>query len=154
MRTSDVDYDLRRVSCMDILDAPNAQELFAQYAEDCMRPGSQPQVEIYQKMQNAGMLACFGAYAGETLVGFATVVASVMPHDGKRIASLESLFVKRAFRDDGVATMLLSQVRHHAIVDGCAALLYTARVGSELEVMLHGVKVCERTHSVFTEWLC
>jgi GNAT superfamily N-acetyltransferase len=137
---------------MDILDEPNAKQLFAQYAEDCMRPGSQPQVEIYQRMERAGILGCFGAYEGEKLIGFATVVASVMPHDGKRIASLESLFVKRAFRDDGVATMLLSFVRHHAIAEGCAALLYTARVGSELEEMLRGA--CERTHSVFTEWLC
>jgi GNAT superfamily N-acetyltransferase len=148
-------YDIttRKVRCMDILNAPNADVLFAAYAEDCLMLGAKPQVEIYQAMEAAGVLTCLGTYEGGKLVGFATVVANVMPHNGKRIATIESLFVERFYREFGVAAGMLRMAATLAEWDGCKALLYTARVGSELETMLTASDKCERTHSVFTEWL-
>jgi GNAT superfamily N-acetyltransferase len=138
---------------MDILGAPNARELFDAYAADCLMPGSKPQVEIYQSMEQACVLACFGAYAGDELVGFVTLVKSVMPHHGKRIASIESLFVEASHRAGGTGSRLLDAAREFAASSWCAALLYTARVGSELETLLSRREGCKRSHTVFTEWL-
>lgn len=138
---------------MDILEAPNAQQLFEAYAIDCCIPGAKPQTAIYQGMEKAGVLACFGAYADVELVGFVTVVSSVGPHHGKRIASIESLFVECSYRNLGVSSALLGAAKEYAREAGCAALLYTARVASALATVLEHRDGCDLSHLVFTEWL-
>lgn len=148
-----VETRIRRVGCMDILGAPNAKALLEAYAEDCLMPGAESQVEIYQYMESAGVLACFGAYADQELVGFVTVVSSVMPHNGKRAASIESLFVDRRYRDLGVGRELLDAANGYARSTECVVLTMTARVASALATVLEHRQSCTLTHVVFTEWL-
>jgi ribosomal protein S18 acetylase RimI-like enzyme len=104
-------------------------------------------------MAQAGALHCFGAYIAGELVGFVSVLSAVMPHNGKRIGSIESLFVLPTHRDSGAGDDLLSRAEEHASEAGCVALLYTARVESRFETVLFRRPGCAPSHVVFTRWL-
>jgi GNAT superfamily N-acetyltransferase len=145
--------EIKPVSYADILDAPNSAELLDAYSKDCVMPDYNPQRQIYAAMENSGALHCFGAYSDDVLVGFVSVVAGVMPHNGKRIATIESLFALPSHRKLGTADALLSTVESFSIRNGCVALLYTARVGSPLDVVLSHRPGCKASHTMFTRWL-
>ena len=88
---------IRRVSHSEILRAVNAPEIIAEYAAECSLPGAQPQVKMYAAMEEAGVLQCIGAWVrrdhpfeSETLVGFINVLNTLMPHNGQRVATVES----------------------------------------------------------------
>ena len=144
---------IRRVSYSTILAAHNASELIAEYAAECSIPDAAPQVELYEAMEGAGALQCFGAYVDEELVGFASVMHAIMPHHGKRVGTVESLFVLSAQRATGAGDALLSAAEQHAAAAGCVALTYTARAGSRLEKILKRRAGCLASHSQFTRWL-
>jgi len=145
--------EIRPVSYAEILDATNSAELLDAYAKDCVVPDYNPQRQIYEAMENSGALYCFGAYVNDVLVGFVSVVAGVMPHNGKRTATIESLFVLPSHRATGAASELMTIVEKVSAVTGCVALVYTARVGSPLEVVLSRRPGCKSSHTMFTRWL-
>ena len=145
--------EIKPVSYSEILDAPNSAELLDAYAKDCVMPDYNPQRQIYQAMEKSGALYCFGAYVDDVLIGFVSVVTGVMPHNGKREATIESLFVLPSHRATGAASELMTTVEKVSAVTGCVALLYTARAGSPLEVVLSRRPGCKESHTMFTRWL-
>jgi GNAT superfamily N-acetyltransferase len=144
---------IRRVSYWQILCARNARELIGQYAAECSVPDYHPQSEIYAALEHSGALQCFGAYLADELIGFISVLSAVMPHNGVRVANIESFFVLSPQRRCGTGNALLSAAETYATESGCGALVYNARVGSRLEKILTRRANCERSHSVFTRWL-
>ena len=144
---------IRRVSYSEILSAPNAQRLIAEYAAECSIPDAEPQVAMYAAMEQAGALACFGAYADEELVGFISIVTSPMPHNGKRVATVESFFVRSLLRGCGAGNFLLDAAEEYATESGCLGILNTARIGSRLDNVLRRRAGYEATHTVHTRWL-
>jgi GNAT superfamily N-acetyltransferase len=145
--------EIRSVSYAEILDAPNSAELLDAYAKDCVMPDYNPQRQIYEALERSGSLRCFGAYMDDVLVGFVSVVTGVMPHNGKRTATIESLFVLPSHRATGAANELMTTVERVSKVTGCVALVYTARVGSPLELVLSRRPGCKESHTMFTRWL-
>lgn len=141
---------IRPVSYAEILDAPNAADLFAEYAKECLVADPTPDRSMYEQMQNAGMFYCFGAYAAGRLIGFASVIIGPMPNHGKRIASLIHIFVMPKHRVSGAGNDLLTAAENLADTER-VTMVYTARVGSELEKMLMRRGV-EFTHVMFTRW--
>jgi len=155
------------VSFPTIMDAPEFPSLLRTYAEECLVPGSAPQRAIYEAMEKAGTMQCFAASVDiaedvsdvstaihcPCLIGFASVLTTIMPHDGQRLATIESIFVDPDFRWTGAGNSLLLAAEQHAAAVGCLALVYTVRVDSALETVLSRRAGCQRTHSVFTRWL-
>jgi hypothetical protein len=144
---------IRRVSYSEILGALNARALISEYAAECSLADHDPQHQMYAAMEECGALQCFGAYVADELIGFASVVNAVMPHNGKRAATMESLFVLASCRDGCAGNDLLSAVEEYASGIGCGPLLYTARIGSRLEKVLSRRSGCLASHTVFTRWL-
>lgn len=136
----------------ELLDGPNARDLIAAYATECMIPDAKPQRETYLAMQRAGLLTCFGAYLDRELVGFVSIITSVMPHHGKKVATIESLYAAPEYRDAGAGNALMAEAERFARDAGCVCLVYTARVGSRLETVLALRAGCERSHEMFTKW--
>jgi GNAT superfamily N-acetyltransferase len=145
--------EIKPVSYSEILDAPNSAELLDTYAKDCVMPDYNPQRQIYAAMEKAGAFHCFGAYVFGSLIGFISVITGVMPHNGKKMATIESLFVLPAYRTNGAEGALMSSVEGLASASGCVAFIYTARIGSSLEKILSRRRGCKATHTNFTRWL-
>jgi GNAT superfamily N-acetyltransferase len=145
--------EIKRISCEDIFYASNSAELLDAYSKDCVMPDYNPQRQMYATLENSGALHCFGAYSDGILVGFVSVITGVMPHNGKRMATIESLFALPSHRKLGTGDALMSAVEKFASEEKYVVLLYTARVGSPLEVVLSRRPGCKASHTMFTRWL-
>lgn len=145
------------VSVATIFDAPNATGLIRAYAEECLIPDAEPQRATYEAMERVGALKCFVAYAdlggSSLLVGFVSIICAVMPHCGKRLATVESLFVEPAYRDTGAGVDLISAAEQCAADFGCLAITAAARVDSAFDKILSRRAGYAPTHTQHTRWL-
>jgi GNAT superfamily N-acetyltransferase len=157
---------IQPVSVAAIFDAPNSSDLFQANAAECLVPGAQPQREVYEAMERAGILHCFGAYTyvdsfemyaingyPSLLIGFGSVICGVMPHIGKSLATVESLFVDPAYRSTEAGNRLLDAIEQCAVDAGCVAVTSAARVGSAFDKVLSRRSGYTLTHSQHTRWL-
>ena len=145
------------VSFRAILSAPNAATLLTTYAKHCLVPDPEPQPQLYEAMERAGIFQAFAAYfndgVDEILIGFVGVIRSIVPHDGHLIAATESLFVDPDYRSTGAFFMLIAAAESFATDSGCRCLLASARVGSALDLILSRRGGYEKTHNQHTRWL-
>ena len=144
------------IRCADVFAAPEAGTLLEEYAAECSIPAIgkiNPQPSLYEALERSGALVCFGAYRYDKLIGFATVLITVLPHYGKAVAMLESIFVGAAHRKGGAGNSLLRAVESYAAERGCAAVLYSAPAGGRLEMLLMLSKSRKRTNAVFCKSL-
>ena len=141
------------VSYAVILDAPNIPDLLHVYAEECLVPDAEPQRQLYAAMEQAGAVQCFAAYFDSLLIGFISVLRTIVPHDGHLIAGVESFFVDPAHRSTGAGLMLLAAAELYAADSGCRCLLASARLGSVLDIVLSRRTGYEHTHAQYTRWL-
>ena len=129
-------------------------ELLAEYIAECSIPElgrPEPNWQMYETMEQAGLLQVFGAYVEDDLVGFAAVLVMLSPHYGSKLASAESIFVRRKHRPQGAGVELMSAVEEYAQAAGCRALMYSAPAGSRLETLLD--KRSNRTGSTYCKSL-
>lgn len=141
-----------QVSYAEILAAPNARELLEEYSAECSLPEigqSDPQTEVYAAMERSGAFQCFGVYEGGGLVGFASVLMYVVPHYGRRIATVESLFLAAAHRSGRTGHGLMSALEEYARENGCVAILYSAPAGGQFERLLRLLKPYRHSNTVF-----
>ena len=148
---------VRPVRFADILDAPNAVDLIHAYAQACVVPDAEPQRLLYEAMERAGILYCFGAYTEsegtEALIGFGSVICSIVPHDGHLVASLESLFVGPEYRSTDAFDMLMEAIEQLAEDRGSRCFVCQARTGSAYDKVLSRRTGFSQTHSQYTKWL-
>jgi GNAT superfamily N-acetyltransferase len=129
-----------------------ASKLIAEYAAECSIPTigpTNPQHELYGKLEKSGALKCFGAFEGDELVGFGNVLVYVLPHYGKTIATVESLFVAESHRHLSTGKSLMISIESYAHGTGCAGILYSAPAGGKLEQLLDTKPEYQRTNAVF-----
>jgi len=146
---------------MDIRPAPYAEilaqgsDLFHAYAEECAIPEighTNPQADTYAAMERAGIAQCFGVYSDAELVGFASVLTSLLPHYGKKVAVVESIFISPKFRP--LASLdLMKAIEQHSTLSGCVAILYSAPAGSRFELFLTLRNRYRHTNTVFCKAL-
>lgn len=143
---------IRPVSYAEILNAPSASVLLAAYGAECSIPEIgeiNPQAEMYRQMEKTGMFQAFGAFDGEELVGFAAVLTYVLPHYGRKIATVESIFVSPPHRTQGTGNALMNAIENYAKGQNCEVILYSARTGSQFERLLSCLKPYQRTNAAF-----
>lgn len=130
--------------------------MFAEYAKESSIPEIgeiNPQAQLYAAMEASGMLRIFGAYVEDVLVGFATILLYVLPHYGKKIATVESLFLMQSQRKTGLGKGLMDEIERCAKEHDCVAILYSAPFGSQLERLLDISRPYRQTNSIFTRRL-
>ena len=155
------------VSISAIFDAPNAAHLIRAYAKACIVPDAAPQRYLYEAMDRAGIFHCFAAYVDEAvgepdtpesaphlrLVGFASVICSIMPHDGHLVATLGEMFVDPPYRSLGADGLLMSAMEEKAEALGARCFVCLARTGSAYDKVLSRRTGFTQTHSQYTKWL-
>ena len=83
-------------------------------------------METYRALEKSGMMTCFGVFYEDTLVGFATVLVSDMPHYSQPVATTESFFVMAEHRGTGAGMSLLREVEAYAASRGAAGILVSS----------------------------
>lgn len=136
---------------MDIL-GENAQGLVDAYAAECSIPvlgKVNPQRDIYSALEQSDSSRCFGVYEGDELVGFANVLASIIPHYGKKVAVVESLYLSPSHRHGWNGRELMAAIESDAKESGCVAILYSAPVDGKLFRLLSLSLEYSFTNAVF-----
>lgn len=139
-----------RVGYAEIIGFP---ELLKEYEAECSIPEigkTAPSPEMYAAMERSGAFQCFGAFEDGELIGFATVLISMLPHYAKKVAIVESIFAQKG---STCGSDLRSALKAFARDSGCASILYSAPFGGRFERLLERDKGCRRTNSVFCESL-
>jgi GNAT superfamily N-acetyltransferase len=109
--------------------SPNIWALLAEYAEEASVKGLPVpaiRADDYKRLEAAGVLHPFSALLNGELVGYVTVLASVMPHYCRVIAITESFFVGKAHRRSGAGLRLLDAAERKAAELGSPGLLVSA----------------------------
>jgi GNAT superfamily N-acetyltransferase len=140
---------IRRIHYSEIL---KDKAIIAEYAKDC-KVAYDPQEAIYEALDKAGVLYCFGAFSDGELAGFVSIVVSVMPHNGMKMAAVESIFARPQYREKGIGLELKRSARDCAKEIGCNLIVYLPRIDSEFDRILAQSKSCTKTHVQYTEWL-
>lgn len=127
------------VSCVSAATIRNQVELLAEYAAECSVPGLppfKPCWALYEALEATGSYRVFAAFSGESIVGFAGVLTTVIPHYTQMMATVESLFVTKSSRDGLTFQRLMEAIEDHAKMRGCKAIVYQALAGQKLEAVL------------------
>jgi GNAT superfamily N-acetyltransferase len=143
---------MRQVTPITFRDVLSAADLLAEYAAECSIAEIGeicPQPQIYEALEKAGIVHLFGGYVDGQLVGFASLLMTILPHYGRKTATVESLFVAQAHRGSSIGAVLMATMEATAKDAGCAAILYSAPAGGKLERLLEARKPYRRTNAVF-----
>lgn len=146
---------IRPVSYAGILSAPGAASLMAGYAAECSIPeigAVNPQPLVYEAMENAGVLQCFSVDDESGMVGFASLILTVLPHYGRKVATVESIYIEPEYRPIYGAE-LLRTLENHARREGCVVILFSACTESRLAQLLKLKSGYRHTNEVFCRTL-
>jgi GNAT superfamily N-acetyltransferase len=143
--------EIRKLTVDEYYAEPNIAELWELYAEESHTKGlppHNPQRQMYQGMENVGVLHTWGAYDDGKLVGFIALLVHVAPHYGAMLGTLESFFVHRYYRKGGTASKLLRAAEAKAKELGAVGLFASAPAGGKLEkaMLMFGYR---HTNTVF-----
>jgi len=147
---------VRRCTIAEIMAAPNLAGVLAEYSAECSLAElgeATPQFDIYKALESSGFFQPIAAFNDDNLVGFVGPIVGKLPHYGVIAATIESIFVLREFRKDGVGDKLMYAAREYAIERGAKAVIYSAPVGSQLSMMLQLSKRHRHSNNVFVEGL-
>lgn len=143
--------ELREVPVMEIVNDPQFPSIVHAYWDECANRsmgGPQPDRELYQRMQDAGMIKAAAIYADGVLVGGVSVLVTQYAHFSKLGASVESLYLLPEYRKKGGGMMLIKAAQKLARDAGAPGLYVSAPADSRLE-RLAQLKGWRHTNSVF-----
>lgn len=143
---------IRPVTFAEIESAPNLPELLAEYARESANcaigtPSMQP--EIYRALESAGVLKILAAYSDGELVGYMSMLFSVLPHFGTLNATTESFFVAAAHRKGGTGLKLLRAAEALAASQGATGLFVSSPANGRLAQVLPRVGFHESNRVFF-----
>lgn len=143
--------EIKQITFSELSENINFNTLIEEYEEEAAikkLPPIKLKVETYRHYENAGAIYIIGAFFGEKLIGFATVLSPVMPHFSVLISVVESLFVAKEYRKTGAGLKLIEASEKHANEKGSPGLLISAPSGGSLAEVLPHVGY-EETNRVF-----
>ena len=142
---------IRQCTISELEAAPNIHDLLAEYAEESSiagLPTPAAQVETYRAIESSGALHIIAAFEGDLLIGYITVLSTVLPHYNEVVSVTESYFVSKEHRSSGAGLKLLRSAERFAREIGSLGLLVSAPTGGALSDVLPRVGYKE-TNRVF-----
>jgi GNAT superfamily N-acetyltransferase len=142
---------IKQVTCQELAGDQRFIELIEEYADESAiagMPRPDYQFSIYRMMEMMGDFHLIAAYINEELVGFLTMSVTVLPHYGKRVATVESYFVTQSHRKGGPGLDLLRAAEWLAKANGAVGILVSAPQGGKLARVMPRAKY-KHTNEVF-----
>ncbi len=142
-------------TALEIINHPSFEALREEYIEECANaklPKPQEKIEIYKTLDACGHLYGFAAFHDTTLLGFVFVLAPTMPHYGRLIAVVDSIFVAKKYRKSGAGLKLIRQAEQCAMSIGSPALIISVPLNGDLDKLLPRLKYTA-TNKAYTKEL-
>lgn len=142
---------VKQVAAIELFSDSSFNDLIKEYEQESLVEGF-PEADIqysrYRMLELGGAFFSVGAYKDDKLVGFISVFVNVLPHSGKKFASVESFFVAEAQRRHGPGMDLLRAAEWIAKANGAVGILVNAPKGGKLARVMPRSKY-KHTHEVF-----
>lgn len=95
-------------------------------------PHPSAKAESYKNLEATGIFHIFGAFTSGELIGYITVLVSVLMHFDQMVATTESFFVRKAHRKTGAGLKLLRTAEKFAREQNSPGLLISAPLYGDL----------------------
>lgn len=132
--------EIRKCTVAEVEQQPNFSELLGEYAKALVVKGAPPakaKMELYYQLEKSGSFQAFGAFVYGQMIGFVTVLVTVLPHYGVAMAMTESYFVIESFRGGtNAGKLLLKAAEKYAKKRGSPCLLVSAPSQGDLAKVL------------------
>ena len=116
--------------------------LFEQHCQELDGKEFALDLERYETLQKQRALMCLGAYLGTHMIGYSTTVLYRHGHHDTLIASNDSLYIDPNFRR-GAGLALIRQTEKHAQECGVDCMVWAAKPGSSLDLILASRRNCK-----------
>jgi GNAT superfamily N-acetyltransferase len=116
-------------------------------------PDPSGQESMYLQMEQSGVLTIMAAYEEDRLIGFLSMLVSVLPHYGVQVGATESYFVAEKYRTTGAGLRLLKHAEKAAEAQGATAMLVSAPIGSRLDTVLSNKTSYEPVNTIYVRTL-
>ena len=113
--------------------------MLAEYAAECSTAELgeiNPQPDIYRELERLGMVQMFAAVRDGKMIGFVSMLITILPHYGQKTATIESLFVASTERKTGIGSTIMETAERYARESGCKAIFFSAPFGGKLDTLM------------------
>jgi GNAT superfamily N-acetyltransferase len=146
---------IKKIKFSDLENDQNFPDLRDEYSKECSIAGLPPiaeRFEVYKRMEDVGFFHLFGAYSDDELVGFVSVIISIIPHYGVAVVVAESLFLSKDFRATTLGRSLINAAEDCAKDAGSPGLLFSAPTGGKLSKLLPNIGYRETNVTFFKDF--
>ena len=144
--------EVRPISVSQFKAFHGVEEMLSRYAEESAidgMPKFKPDWNAYIAMENVGAFHLIGVFVEDVIVGFISVMVTVMPHYSVPVAVTESFYVLPEYRKGGNGVKLLKEAEAYAVSKGAEGLLVSAPYSGDLDRYLSNTKRYRQTNAVF-----
>ena len=126
---------IKQIAVRELWKSPNSKELFDSYYQEGNTgffDSISVQKEVFNNLEDAGILDVFAIFSGTIIVGFIIASTSISPHYGKYVTTVMSIFVLKEHRSYGAAKELLALVEEEAEARGSSLVMVSSPVNATL----------------------
>lgn len=116
-------------------------KLFDQHCVEVEGRMFEPDLPRYAYLESKGMMLTLGAYCDNQMVGYSTCLFYRHGHHNTLMAVNDSLYVIPNF-GKGVGMLLIRQTEKHTKKFGVDCMLWSAKPGSVLDLILSARRIC------------
>lgn len=116
--------------------------LFQRHAQEIENKDVAIDLDRYFLLESKQALICLGAYIGTYMIGYSTTIIYRSGHHDTLIASNDSIYVDPNFRT-GAGLSLIRQTEKHAQECGVDCMVWAAKPGSSLDLILAARRNCK-----------
>jgi GNAT superfamily N-acetyltransferase len=143
---------VKKISFVEFYSLPEFENIIWEYTSESAledMPPINPNIDLYIKLNEAGVLTTLVAFDDDSLIGFANFIMSPNLHYSTTTAVTESFFVKEDYRKTGAGMFLLKEMERLAKEKGAIAFLVSAPTDSKLSAVMDKNKAYKETNKVF-----
>lgn len=127
--------EIKSFTVSEVIQHPDFNAVVEDYTAESGNPDlgpGMPAFDLYKQLESAGLFRVECAVDGDRLVGMVTVLVTVYPHFGKKVASVESLWLSKGYRKGPAGLKLIRRAQVMAKEMGAVGAYFGAREGSRL----------------------
>jgi GNAT superfamily N-acetyltransferase len=134
--------EVKRITFAELTASAEWDGLVSEYADECQiagLPRCKHDSSTYYLLENSGAINFAAAFVEDTLVGFATLLVTQLPHYSRIVAIVESIFVAKQHRGSGAGMMLIREMELLAKDNKAIGILVSAPKGGRLNGLMPNI---------------